>query len=246
MDRVAELEVFYNNAVSAKRKAENDYHGLHEEIEAIENNAKASEDKAVKAMNEVARLVSELNNSHESALNADKSRALLARQVGELQIQLENAELSSGKGLKNQIKKLEARIIELEGDLDTEGRTAALVAKQARQAEKKAKEYEAQLEDERKANERSQDAAEKLNTKMKKMRLQLEGFEQEIATWQSKYKKVAHELEESEERSEAAEAALMKARQRARGATPGGVGTRGPSSSASRQRSRLRTPAADD
>lgn len=49
--------------------------------------------------------------------------------------------------------------------------------------------------------------------------------EQQNSTWQSKYKKAAVELEDAEERCEAAEAALQKARQRARGAS--GTTTRG-------------------
>merc|ERR1712188_115803 len=57
-DRLAELQALYNNATNGKRKAEQDYHSLHEEIEELENEAKAAEDKAVKAVAEVGRLMS--------------------------------------------------------------------------------------------------------------------------------------------------------------------------------------------
>ena len=66
------------------------------------------------------------------------------------------------------------QIIELENDLDTEGRKSAEIVKQARKAEMKVREMQLQLEDEHKANERTQDAAEKMNAKLKKMRMQLE------------------------------------------------------------------------
>jgi len=236
IDRIAELQALYNNAANGKRKAEGDFHALQEEIEELENEAKAGEDKAVKAMAEVARLMAELNGAHESASNADKSRGLLAKQVADLQAQLEDAEASGGKGLKNQIRKLEGRIMELESDLDTEGRKSADIVKQARKADKKVKEIQFQLEDERKSNERTADAAEKLNAKMKKMRLQIEELEGQNSSLQSKFKKAIAELEESEERSEAAEQALQKARQRARGAS--GAATRG----GSRAPSAPRTP----
>lgn len=49
--------------------------------------------------------------------------------------------------------------------------------------------------------------------------------EAQASSWQGKFKKAAVELEESEERAEAAEQALQKARQRARG--PSQAGTRG-------------------
>merc|ERR1719369_1921797 len=45
-DRLAELQAMYNNAANGKRKAENDFHALQEEVEELENEAKAAEDKA--------------------------------------------------------------------------------------------------------------------------------------------------------------------------------------------------------
>merc|ERR1712136_622376 len=56
-DRLAELQAMYNNAANGKRKAENDFHALQEEVEELENEAKAAEDKAARAMAEVARLI---------------------------------------------------------------------------------------------------------------------------------------------------------------------------------------------
>merc|ERR1712013_380466 len=91
-DRLAELQAMYNNAANGKRKAE------------------------------VARLISELNNANEGTGNAEKSRAVLAKQVADLQVRLEESETGGGRGVKAQIRKLEQRIMELESDLDTEAR----------------------------------------------------------------------------------------------------------------------------
>merc|ERR1719474_2204446 len=91
-DRLAELQAMYNNAANGKRKAENDYHSLQEEVEELENDTKASEDKAARAMAEVARMITELNNSNEGTGNAEKSRAILAKQVADLQVKLEELE----------------------------------------------------------------------------------------------------------------------------------------------------------
>merc|ERR1712034_226627 len=68
-------------------------------------------------------------------------------QVADLQAQLEDAEASGGKGLKNQIRKLEQRILELESDLDTEGRKSAEVVKVARKADKRVKEIQFQVKE---------------------------------------------------------------------------------------------------
>merc|ERR1712042_253816 len=170
-DRLAELQAMYNNAANGKRKAENDFHALQEEVEELENDAKASEDKAARAMAEVARLISELNNASEGTGNAEKSRALLAKQVADLQVKLEESESGGGRGVKAQIRKLEQRIMELESDLDTEARKSADVLKQARKADKRVKEVEFALDDERKASEKAHDGLEKMNSKMKNMRL---------------------------------------------------------------------------
>ena len=83
---------------------------MQEEIEELENQTRNAEERSNKAANEVARLQSELNSAHESSLNSDKSRAMLAKQVSELQARLEDAEVAGGKGLKNQIRKLEQRV----------------------------------------------------------------------------------------------------------------------------------------
>ena len=109
-DRVAELQAMYNNVLNAKRKAEGDYHALQEEIEELENEAKAGEEKGQRAMAEVARLIGELNSAQETTSTVEKSRALLAKQVTELQSRLEDAETHGGKGLKCQVRKLEGRV----------------------------------------------------------------------------------------------------------------------------------------
>merc|ERR1712183_925657 len=130
----------------------------------LENDAKASEDKAARAMAEVARLISELNNASEGTGNAEKSRALLAKQVADLQVKLEESESGGGRGVKAQIRRLEQRIMELESDLDTKARKSADVLKQARKADKRVKEVEFALDDERKASEKAHDGLEKMNS----------------------------------------------------------------------------------
>jgi len=227
LDRIAELQALYNNASAAKRKAEADYFSLQEEIEELENETKAADEKAVKAVADVTRVMNDLSAAHETAANSDRSRTALAKQVADLTVQLEEAD--SGKGHKMNIRKLEGRIMELESDLDTEGRRSAEVVKQARKADKRVKEMEFQLEDERKANERNADHAEKMSEKVKKYRMQVETLESTCSQLQAKYKKAVAELDDSEERGEAAEQALQKARQRARSQAATRSGSRAPS-----------------
>ena len=64
--------------------------------------------------------------------------------------------------------------MELENDLDNEARNSASIAKNVRAAEKRVKDAEFAIEDERKNRERAEDAADKLNARCKKMRMQME------------------------------------------------------------------------
>merc|ERR1711964_575609 len=126
---------------------------------------------------------------------------------------------------------------ELESDLDTEARKSANVLKQARKAEKKTKEVEVSLEEERRAGKSAIDNLELVTNKMKLLRVQLEDAEAQIDALQTKCKKAELQAEESEERCASAESALQKARMRAKSGAASVV--------ASRQRSRMRTPAAE-
>merc|ERR1712050_706308 len=48
-DRLNELQALYAAAASAKRKVDDDYHALQDEMEELENAASAAEDKAARA-----------------------------------------------------------------------------------------------------------------------------------------------------------------------------------------------------
>merc|ERR1711973_546246 len=116
----------------------------------------------------------DLLSAQEAAATADQSRALLATQIGELQAQLADAEAASGRGLKQEVRKLELRILELESDVDSAGRQSLTVAKQARQAEKRAGELEAALDEEKKASAAASADGAKLVATIKTLRLSLE------------------------------------------------------------------------
>ena len=76
----------------------------------MDSHIRASEDKAAKAVAEVARLMSELSSSHEQTMAAERARSLMAKQLTEVQARAEEAESSGGRGLKGTIKGLEARV----------------------------------------------------------------------------------------------------------------------------------------
>jgi len=234
--RAGDVASTLNHISAAKRKAEGDYHALQDEIDELENDKYAAQDKANKAASELAKVINELAAAQNATAAAEASRANLANQVSALTARAEEAEGTQGKGLKGAIRKLEQRIIELESDLDTEARKATEAVKVGRKSEKKVKELAMQLEDDQKAVGAANANAAKLAEKLNKMRLALDEAESGAATNASKYKKAIAELEDAEERCEAAEVALQKARARARTASTAGTRT------ASRAPSAPRTP----
>lgn len=239
-DRISELQSMYNSVSTAKRKAEEDYHELHEEVEEMENLKIAAEERANKVNADFARAVTELAATQENVGVAEASRNNLLKQVQELQARAEDAEINGGKGLKNTVRKMETRIVELESELEGEQRAGAENLKNFRRTEKKAKDLQFALDDNKASVEKSNEAAEKLGLKFKRMRLQLEEAESKASNLDSKLKKTSAEHDDAEERCDAAETALAKSRQRTAGST------RATSGAVSRTRSRMRTPDEDE
>merc|ERR1712096_257704 len=197
-----------------------------------------AEVKATKAAAETSCLAAELAASQLSTANAEKSRALVAKQLVDTQSALDDAEAGGGRGIKAQIRQLELKIMELESDLDAEARKSADVLKTARKSDKRVKEVEALLDEERKNSASSLGALDGLKTKVQTLRFQLDESDANLNALQTKYRRAVLEAEEAEKRCESAEIALQKARQRAK--------TNAPSLAVSRQRSRARTPTATD
>jgi hypothetical protein len=75
---------------------------------------------------------------------------------------------------KKQLAKLEARIKELEGELETEQTAKNELVKTQRKNDRKLKELQFAHEEELKNTERLQDQVNKLNVKLKTMRRQVE------------------------------------------------------------------------
>ena len=76
--------------------------------------------------------------------------------IKELQIQLEDSEINASRLAKKAIEKLEAQVLNLHSELDLEQKFKSDLSKNLRKTERKFRECEFQLEEERKASERLQ------------------------------------------------------------------------------------------
>merc|ERR1711974_506154 len=117
--------------------------------------------------------------------------------VKELQLRLDEAEQVALKGGRKQVQKLEARMRELENELDTEQRRTADSIKNTRKVERKVKEITYQAEEDKKNLSRVQDLVDKLQVKVKTYKRQAEEAEEVANSNLSKYRKLQHELDEA-------------------------------------------------
>uniref|UniRef100_A0A4W5M2G0 Myosin, heavy chain 11a, smooth muscle n=1 Tax=Hucho hucho TaxID=62062 RepID=A0A4W5M2G0_9TELE len=104
---------------------------------------------------------------------------------------------------KSSITALEAKVAQLEEQVEQESRDKQAVAKGLRQKDKKLKDLMIQVEDERKQAEQYKEQAEKGNTRMKQLKRQLEESEEESQRITAARRKLQRELDESTEANDA-------------------------------------------
>ena len=115
-----------------------------------------SEDKAQRAMVEAASLAAELRAEQEGGAVLEGEARLLEAQVRDAASKLEEAERSALASGRKAAAKMEARVAELGGELDTETRRRAEAQKNLRRSERRVAELSCQQDEDRKNHERMQ------------------------------------------------------------------------------------------
>jgi len=196
-DRNAELTAQVSNLNGIKRKLENDAQQLRNDYLESVNELRSAEGKLKIATSEITRLTDLLNVKHDTASNAEKSRLTLQQQVADLQTRLVEAEGNTSKGGKRVVSQLEARIVELENERDSEARSHTSTTSQLRKAEKSLRDLASQADDDKKNQSRLQDHINSLESKIKAFKKQIEQAEEIAALNLSKYRKAQAELNEA-------------------------------------------------
>ena len=104
----------------------------------------------------------------------------------------------------------------MEAELESEARRSSENTKIVRKLERKLKETLYANDEDKKNLQRLQTAADKLSSKMKAYKKASEEATEAANGAMSKFRKLAHELDEANERAEMAEAAVNKARSKAK------------------------------
>uniref|UniRef100_A0A3P9LWK3 Myosin, heavy chain 6, cardiac muscle, alpha n=1 Tax=Oryzias latipes TaxID=8090 RepID=A0A3P9LWK3_ORYLA len=215
-ERIQLLHSQNTSLINQKKKHEADLLNLQNEIEEIIQEHRNAEEKAKKAITDAAMMAEELKKEQDTSAHLERMKKNMEQTIKDLQHRLDEAEQIAMKGGKKQVQKLEARIRELENELDAEQKRGAESIKGVRKYERRIKELTYQTEEDRKNLVRLQDLVDKLQLKVKSYKHAADEAEEAANANMAKVRKLQHELEEAEERADIAEAQVNKLRAKTR------------------------------
>uniref|UniRef100_A0A5F9DHJ1 Myosin heavy chain 4 n=1 Tax=Oryctolagus cuniculus TaxID=9986 RepID=A0A5F9DHJ1_RABIT len=215
-ERVQLLHTQNTSLINTKKKLETDISQIQGEMEDIVQEARNAEEKAKKAITDAAMMAEELKKEQDTSAHLERMKKNMEQTVKDLQHRLDEAEQLALKGGKKQIQKLEARVRELENEVESEQKRNVEAVKGLRKHERRVKELTYQTEEDRKNVLRLQDLVDKLQSKVKAYKRQAEEAEEQSNINLSKFRKLQHELEEAEERADIAESQVNKLRVKSR------------------------------
>ncbi|NWY04412.1 MYH6 protein, partial [Nothoprocta ornata] len=219
-ERVQLLHSQNTSLINQKKKMEADITQLQTEVEEAVQECHNAEEKAKKAITDAAMMAEELKKEQDTSAHLERMKKNMEQTIKDLQLRLDEAEQLALKGGKKQLQKLEARVRELENELEAEQKRNAESIKGLRKSERRVKELSYQAEEDRKNLLRLQDLVDKLQLKVKAYKRQAEEAEAQAAANLAKLRKAQHELDEAAERADMAEAQANKLRARSRHAGP--------------------------
>ncbi|NWW43000.1 MYH9 protein, partial [Pedionomus torquatus] len=190
-------------AMEEKRRLEARIAQLEEELEEEQGNTEIINDRLKKANLQIDQMNADLNAERSNAQKNENARQQMERQNKELKIKLQEMESAVKSKYKANITALEAKIAQLEEQLDMETKERQAASKQVRRAEKKLKDILLQVDDERRNAEQFKDQADKANLRLKQLKRQLEEAEEEAQRANASRRKLQRELEDATETADA-------------------------------------------
>uniref|UniRef100_A0A668W463 Myosin heavy chain 7 n=1 Tax=Oreochromis aureus TaxID=47969 RepID=A0A668W463_OREAU len=215
-ERVQLLHSQNTSLINQKKKLEADTSQLQTEVEESVQECRNAEEKAKKAITDAAMMAEELKKEQDTSAHLERMKKNMEQTIKDLQHRLDEAEQIAMKGGKKQIQKLEARIRELESEVEIEQRKSSDAVKGIRKYERRIKELTYQTEEDRKNLTRLQDLVDKLQLKVKSYKKAAEEAEEQANSNLTKFRKLQHELDEAEERADIAESQVNKLRVKSR------------------------------
>uniref|UniRef100_A0A672RQ88 Myosin-9 n=1 Tax=Sinocyclocheilus grahami TaxID=75366 RepID=A0A672RQ88_SINGR len=195
--------VWRHGSLKERRRLEARIAKLEEELEEEQNNTELVNDRLKRALLQVHQINVELTAERSTSQRLEGARSQMERQNKELKLKLTELEGTVKSKYKASIAALEAKIIQLEEQLDVETKERQQASKLVRRTEKKLKEVILQVDDERRNTEQFKDQSDKLNSRMKQLKRQLEEAEEEAQRANANRRKLQRELEDASESADA-------------------------------------------
>uniref|UniRef100_A0A183FJV7 Paramyosin n=1 Tax=Heligmosomoides polygyrus TaxID=6339 RepID=A0A183FJV7_HELPZ len=211
-------EMIANNAAlsAMKRKVENEVQIARNELDECLNELKASEERGRKAAADADRLAEEVRQEQEHATHIDRQRKGLELTAKDLQAKIEDAERAMLQFGQKALSKVEEKVRSVAAQLHAEQRRHQEAIKSLTKQERRSRELQFQVEEDKKMFDRLQEMVEKLQQKIRVQKRQIEEAE-EVATQNlSKFRQIQLALENAEERAEVAENSLVRMRNQKR------------------------------
>ncbi|XP_071361290.1 myosin-9-like isoform X2 [Trachinotus anak] len=186
-----------------KRRLEARITQLEEELEEEQLNTEMVNDRLRRTTLQTEQLTTELGGERSNSQRLEGARSQLDRQNKELKLKLQELEGTIKSKYKSSITTLEAKIAQLEEQLDIESKERQQASRLARRTEKKLKEVLLQVDDERRNTEQYKDQAEKTNNRMRQLKRQLEEAEEEVTRANAYRRKLQRELDDAAESADA-------------------------------------------
>uniref|UniRef100_A0A182YBT0 Myosin tail domain-containing protein n=1 Tax=Anopheles stephensi TaxID=30069 RepID=A0A182YBT0_ANOST len=210
--RINELSVVNANYASLKAKLETELQTLAADYEEVTRELRVSDERYQKIQVELKHTVELLHEEQERIVKIEAIKKSLEVEVKQLSVRLEEVEVNAVAGSRRIINKLEARLRDIEVELDEERRKHAETIKILRKKERSVKEVYIQIEEDQKNIQILQDALEKANQKIAAYKRQLTEQEQCSQQCVTKVRRFQRELEAAEDRADVAESNLSMVR----------------------------------
>ncbi|XP_072239594.1 myosin-9a isoform X1 [Leuresthes tenuis] len=186
-----------------KRRLEARITQLEEELDEEQLNTEMVNDRLRRITLQTDQLTTEVAAERSNSQRLEGARSQLDRQNKELKLKLQELEGTIKSKYKSSITSLEAKIAQLEEQLDIESKERQQASRLVRRTEKKLKEALLQVDDERRNTEQYKDQADKTNSRMRQLKRQLEETEEELTRANVYRRKLQRELDDATESADA-------------------------------------------
>lgn len=214
--RINELTVINVNLSSSKAKIEQELGAVAADYDEITKELRIADERYQRVQTELKHTVEHLHEEQERIVKIEAVKKSLEIEVKNISVRLEEVEANAIVGGKRIISKLEARMKDMELEMDEEKRRHAETIKILRKKERQLKEVMIQCEEDQKNIVLLQDSLEKTSQKVSIYKRQLteqEGMSQQNVT---RVRRFQRELEAAEDRADCAESnlSLIRAKHR--------------------------------